>query len=78
MPIGHIVMVVIEKNGGQEFMFPAAGILGFGGAILIWIGSQDRSEHTATWLGFLEGSYSGLDGLSFLSFSLRNILVYHI
>lgn len=55
MPIGHIIMVLIEKNGGKDFMFPAAGILGLIGAILVWIGSRDKSELAATWLGFFGG-----------------------
>ena len=42
MPVGHIIMVVIEKVGGQQFMYPTAIALGIVGTILIWFGSMGR------------------------------------
>lgn len=55
MPIGHILMVIIEKSGGEQYMFLTATILGLIGLFLIWFGSQNKSESTATWLGFIGG-----------------------
>jgi len=55
MPIGHILMVIIEKSGGEKFMFPAAIALGLAGVLLLWVGSQNKTELTATWLGFIAG-----------------------
>ena len=51
MPIGRTVMILKEKLFGEQYMFPAATILGIIGEILLWIGFRDKTETTATWIG---------------------------
>lgn len=72
-------MVLIENNGGEDYMFLTAGILGLIGGILVWIGSRDKSELAATWLGFFGGEllWTGWVEFSFV-FTAHHLGVSHL
>lgn len=51
MPLGHAVMIIMEKVLGQDYLYHVAIILGFIGlALLIW-GMTTRNNSKATLLG---------------------------
>ncbi len=52
MPIGHAVMILIEKVFGHSYQFPGATVLGIIGAVLLWFGARNEDETKATWYGF--------------------------
>lgn len=55
MPIGHAVMILIEKIFGHSGQFPGATALGIIGAVLLWFGARNKDETPATWYGFFGG-----------------------
>ena len=55
MPLGHALMILMEKVFGAQYQFAAAAFLGIIGGILVLIGTKDKTETTATWLGFFGG-----------------------
>ena len=55
MPIGHALMILIEKIFGHSYQFPGATALGILGAILLWFGARNNDETKATWYGFFGG-----------------------
>ena len=55
MPLGHTVMILIEKVFGHSYQFPGATALGIVGAILLWFGARNMDETKATWYGFFGG-----------------------
>ena len=67
MPLGHAFMILMEKIFGQEYVYPAATVLGIFGVILLIIGLKKEKEITATlyglfaglciWTGWIEFSY---------------------
>jgi hypothetical protein len=52
MPIGHALMILVEKLLGPSYQYPGAAILGLIGAVLLGVGAGSESENKATWLGF--------------------------
>ncbi len=55
MPLGHAVMILIEKIFGLSGQFPGATVLGIIGAVLLWIGARNKDETPATWYGLFGG-----------------------
>ncbi|MFH0882196.1 MAG: hypothetical protein V2A56_04350 [bacterium] len=55
MPVGHAVMILIEKVFGPSYMYPGAGALGLGGALMVLWGARAKGELKATWLGYFGG-----------------------
>lgn len=55
MPLGHTVMILIERVFGHSYQFPGATVLGLIGAILVWKGTRKSDETPATWYGFFGG-----------------------
>lgn len=62
--IGHTVMYLMEHKWFQEDVFLAAFVMGCIGAAMVWIG-RDKSENTATLLGFVGGSIIWLSWIEF-------------
>lgn len=52
MPLGHALMILIEKVFGHSFQFPGATALGIFGAVLLWFGARNSDETKATWYGY--------------------------
>ena len=71
MPIGHMVMVLIESLFGHHYQYPAATILGLIGALFLFIGTKSENEDTGTWLGFFAGIliWTGWVEFSFVYFA---------
>ncbi len=57
MPLGHTVMILMEKLFGHNHQYTAATLMGLGGMILLFLGSKMDKETTATWLGFFAGLF---------------------
>ncbi len=55
MPLGHALMILIEKIFGHSGQFPGATVLGIIGAYLLWMGARHQNETQATWYGFFGG-----------------------
>ena len=55
MPLGHALMILIEKILGHQYQYPGAILVGLLGAVLVFIGTKKNSETAATWLGFFAG-----------------------
>lgn len=55
MPLGHGVMVVMEKVFGYEYVFWAALILGIIGVVLLFFGVKHKNETRATFYGIFSG-----------------------
>lgn len=71
MPIGHMIMVLIEIIFGHHDQYIAAAILGlFGATLLLW-GARSENENVATWLGFFAGIliWTGWVEFSFVYFA---------
>lgn len=51
MPLGHTVMILMEELLGHEYVFFAAGLLGFLGLALLFWGVIQKNETHATLLG---------------------------
>ncbi len=52
MPLGHALMIMIEKALGHSYQYHGAFLLGILGTILLGIGAKSGKETKATWLGF--------------------------
>ena len=55
LPLGHSIYAIIRDVFGPA-QFVAASVLGVIGMLLTWAGIK-RSEHSATWLGYLGGFF---------------------
>ncbi len=55
MPIGHTLMILIEKLLGGQYQFPGATLVGLLGVILLFTGIKKDSETAGTWFGFFAG-----------------------
>lgn len=55
MPLGHAFMILMEKLFGEQYLFPAATLLGFIGVFLLVIGLKKTKELAATIYGFFAG-----------------------
>ena len=48
MPLGHALMILIEKILGHQYQYPGAILVGLLGAVLVFIGTKKNSETAAT------------------------------
>ncbi|MCD6379583.1 hypothetical protein J7M07_03975 [bacterium] len=55
MPIGHAVMIIMEKVFGHEYLFLAASIIGVIGVVLLVLGVKIKNETKATFYGIFSG-----------------------
>ncbi len=62
--LGHTVMYLMEHKWFPENVLFASFIIGFVGAVMVWIG-RDKSENAATLLGFIGGSLIWLSWIEF-------------
>jgi len=71
MPIGHMVMILIESIFGHHYQYPAATLLGLIGALFLLLGAKSESESSGTWLGFFAGIFiwTGWVEFSFVYFA---------
>ena len=71
MPLGHALMIMIERILGETWKFPGAALLGFFGLVLLIIGSAKEKETPATWYGFFAGIFlwTGWVEFSFVYFA---------
>ncbi len=57
MPLGHAVMIIMEKCFGHDYVFKAALLLGLIGVLLLVIGSVLKTENKATFAGLFAGLF---------------------
>ncbi|MCK5222651.1 MAG: hypothetical protein KAR14_13785 [Candidatus Aminicenantes bacterium] len=57
MPLGHAVMILMEKGFGKDHIYFAALFLGFLGLLLLILGVISSSENKATFMGFFGGLF---------------------
>ncbi|PIE50247.1 MAG: hypothetical protein CSA38_04135 [Flavobacteriales bacterium] len=57
MPLGHALMIVMEKTLGHDYLFPAAIGLGFLGLILLILGMLSKKQVNSTLLGLFSGLF---------------------
>jgi hypothetical protein len=57
MPLGHAVMILMEKGLGHEYVYLAAVIMGFVGLFLLIWGVISANETKATFLGLFAGLF---------------------
>lgn len=71
MPLGHTLMILMEKIFGQEYQYVAATLLGMVGFIFLLIGLKKENETAMTWLGFFAGLFiwTGWVEFSFIYFA---------
>lgn len=76
MPLGHALMIVMEKTFGHEHVYLAAFLLGFAGLLLLVAGSGCKSENKATFAGLFAGLFiwTGWIEFGFVYFAHR----YHV
>ncbi|MEA3495737.1 MAG: hypothetical protein U9R42_06850 [Bacteroidota bacterium] len=55
MPLGHAVMIIMEKVFGHEYVFLAAFLLGIIGVVLLILGVKNKNEAKATFYGIFSG-----------------------
>lgn len=55
MPLGHTLMILVEKVFGHQYQFLGAFGIGLMGAWLLYIGYKKNSETPSTWYGFFAG-----------------------
>jgi hypothetical protein len=55
MPLGHTLMILIEKFFGHQYQFLGAFGIGLMGAWLLHIGFNKNNETPSTWYGFFAG-----------------------
>lgn len=55
MPLGHTLMVLVERIFGEDYQYPAAFVLGFIGFSLLVVAFKKNEETPATWLGLFAG-----------------------
>ncbi len=57
MPLGHALMIIMEKMLGHSFLFEAALTLGFVGVFFLFWGMISKKSLTATLLGLFGGLF---------------------
>lgn len=57
MPLGHAVMILMEKGFGHEYVYQAAILIGFVGLLLLVWGVVSVDENKATFLGLFGGLF---------------------
>ncbi|MEA3346684.1 MAG: hypothetical protein U9Q21_01175 [Candidatus Auribacterota bacterium] len=57
MPIGHAVMIIMEKVFGYEYVFIVALLLGLIGVVLLVLGVKNKNETKATFYGIFAGLF---------------------
>lgn len=57
MPLGHALMIIMEKTFSLGHVYLAAFLLGFAGLLLLLFGSRLRSENKATFAGLFAGLF---------------------
>lgn len=55
--LGHTAMTLMEWLFGEQYVYQSAALLGFLGAVLLFIGMRKPGEVAATWLGFFAGAF---------------------
>lgn len=55
MPLGHALMVLVEKTLGHYYQFHGAAAVGGLGAVLLWLGARSDKESAGTWYGLFAG-----------------------
>lgn len=73
MPLGHAVMILMEKGFGHEYVYIAAGAMGFVGLFLLIAGLISANETKATFFGLFSGLFiwTGWVEFSFVYFANR-------
>jgi hypothetical protein len=73
MPVGHAVMIVMEKGLGHEHVYTAAVLMGLVGLFLLVFGFLSSNDTLATFLGFFAGLFiwTGWVEFSFVYFANR-------
>ncbi len=73
MPLGHALMILMEKTLGHEYVFQAALGLGFAGLILLFWGIITSKDIAATLLGLFAGLFvwTGWVEFAFVYFANR-------
>ncbi|RXK83043.1 hypothetical protein [Filimonas effusa] len=76
MPLGHALMIVMEKTLGHTHVFTAAFLLGFAGLLLLLWGARLKKENSATFAGLFAGLFiwTGWVEFGFVYFAHR----YHV
>ncbi len=74
MPLGHAAMIIMEKAFGHEYVFIAAGVMGFAGLFLLVWGVMVSSDTKATFLGLFAGLFiwTGWVEFAFVYFANRH------
>jgi len=72
MPLGHTLMILIEKVFGNQYQFLGAFGVGLLGAALLYISVKQNKETPSTGMDFLQVFFFGLDGLSSHLFFMQN------
>lgn len=57
MPLGHAIMIIMEKSFGESHMYRAALVMGIIGVILLVIGTLLKTENKATFAGLFAGLF---------------------
>lgn len=57
MPLGHALMIVMEKTFGHGHVYLAAFLLGFAGLLLLIYGSRQKTENKGTFAGLFAGLF---------------------
>jgi len=57
MPLGHAVMILMEKGFGHTHVYTAAILLGLVGVLLLVVGSVLKTENKATFAGLFSGLF---------------------
>ncbi|MDB5258533.1 MAG: hypothetical protein JWM14_3228 [Chitinophagaceae bacterium] len=57
MPLGHAVMILMEKGFGHGYVYKAALLLGLIGVLLLVWGSLLKTENKATFAGLFSGLF---------------------
>ncbi len=73
MPLGHAVMILMEKGFGHEYVYIVAGAMGFAGLFLLIAGLISANEIKATFFGLFSGLFiwTGWVEFSFVYFANR-------
>lgn len=57
MPLGHAIMIIMEKFYGEDYVYKAALIMGIIGVLLLVAGSVMKTENKATFVGLFGGLF---------------------
>src|SRR6187402_933128 len=57
MPLGHAIMIIMEKYFGESYVYQAALIMGLVGVIFLVGGSLLKTENKATFAGLFGGLF---------------------